>query len=203
MKFIVWPRLVCGTRKHRRGTKIVTILVLLLVMLVCANVNIVLRFNQFVYWAKGIIEQYTYDHDNTLPEFGLSLTSNDTLLGNHFCIRPLLDYREKSAVYYLETDYAYLRPIFDQCGENKDFIDSLTVEYTDTSSKICVNLDLNAKCFGQRIDKKLNESEEAQGLVEVGRSEEFIVKNGKFELDVTRSGSYYVFCAQNNVISNR
>ena len=178
--------------------------ILLLVTFSCNYALVLmLRFNQFVYWSKGILERFVYAKDTSTPIFSLSL--NNQTLKNHMCIMPILDYEDKNSVYYLDLDYSYLKPIFNECDENKDFDEILTVLYP--SGRLLLDkIKLEeyfkvekSKCFAQQIDKKLNSTEETQELVNIGQVLEFHEMNLNYELNIKRSGVYYVFCVQDSL----
>jgi hypothetical protein len=191
-------------KKFSKCSAIFYLLLFFVVLLFCIKFNSLI-VSRFLYWINGIFERFLYSTDNRNAVFQLSSK-------NHYCIKPLMNFKDETSIYYLNKDRDLLEPIFKECGDNTNFAESLTyIKLKNNSStayitRLIINktyltheLSLpkhGLACYSQRFDKKMNVSEENQEVYHF-ETEKFEEKNFTYEQSIQQPGFYYVFCEKN------
>ncbi len=170
------------------------------------------KLNKTLYKIGDFLDLNIRLSDDSVPAFYIDELRN---YSNHLCIIPLLNYQDSTAIRYLNSDLHTLESTFKECEPN-NYKDSYKIEnflIITASEKEIYEIKLNTslietefkiskqnlRCTLQRFDKKLNASEELEGVVMISPIYEF---DSNFELKVNQTGFYYLECNKLNLISS-
>jgi hypothetical protein len=196
--------------KSRKNLLLISIILFLFVIVNLEHVRV--SNNKLFYELNDIFEYYFRRVDQSLPEFTLS-SENDANT-NKLCLMPVLNYKEKLAMQFLDSDFASLKSTIEMCekyqpqNEQDGFVlehlikrEFVSINQTHEAYLINLNVKMiekkfdlsrkNLKCFMNRFDKKINVSEEYEDLEMFEPISEF---NETFELVLKVHGFYYLKC---------
>lgn len=178
--------------------------ILLSIYQICSrNTFLNVKLNEYAYVITDFFEYYIRNLDESVPASILKF-KNDK---NHLCTMPILDYKDKIAMNFLDSDKQSLKVLLESCPHDKSYKKILLISTNDQEIyEIQLDIQLlqtkfklpqeSIKCFAQRFDKKLNETEENEETQMLGPVLEFNKENG-FKIFVDQFGYFYV-CCQNS-----
>jgi len=198
--------------RHRSKKNLILILLVLFSLLILNFDHVHVLNNKLTYELNDIFEYYFRQVDQSLPDFTLSAEKNPN--ANRLCLMPVLNYKEKLAMQFLDSDFASLQSTIEMCEkyQQKNEQDQFVLENLINRTFVVINetheaylIKLNAemierkfdlsrknlKCFMNRFDKKINVSEEYEDLEIYEPIFEF---NDTFELVLKVHGYYYLNC---------